>query len=619
MKIQYVQWFWGKNLSSENELDYQWIPFSNKLNDVIEKNHRDRNMQFEVKMCQNIYSFNLQGEYIINITAEKTTPIIIRRKMFEQEEQQANTFKCIPLQLLNDKEAYSTKFIKTTLKELLEYHSEAQLFTKQIILKKSLMERIKALQPLTCFADLKSQLYREFDSISHFLSDCSYCEINTILNNLNDGGELSQDILNLYDRVRFIDCNVVRYMNLRDKWLDKLTLFNVLLNAVIVLTEQDESNQASAFKICKIQNFDFLNKNFTGNVAFYGNNILPLFMNKKDNLKTCQNSNGITCEMEFILKNAQFKDLNGRLLLPDNSLFIMKKFLKRNGIYKITFQVSQVNLLKNESLKYNDKEQILLSGGLTNKKDFDTFCQLIKFNKKLNTLDVANNNLNDAKLLQLLKSLKHNNSLQNLYLTGNNLTQDGAKHLAEFIKHSKSLKKIDLAANLIGNTGMVYLSKNLIFNKVLQRLDLYFIDINENGFISLSDALKLNKTLKWLFIGENKIGLTGSNEFSEMLKVNNSLERLNLYNTGIGDKEIEHLATGFKSNTSLTAINLRSNKITDKGVEVLAVALSQSSSIREVFMANNKFTDIGAQLLLKVLEVNPDIFKIGVVNSVNGD
>jgi len=77
----------------------------------------------------------------------------------------------------------------------------------------------------------------------------------------------------------------------------------------------------------------------------------------------------------------------------------------------------------------------------------DELCGLLSKTKKLQGLDLENENLSNSSIEAICESLKKNKSLQTLVLTNNDLGAPAAKAIDDLLKLNKTLKTITLADN----------------------------------------------------------------------------------------------------------------------------------------------------------------------------
>ncbi|XP_060700498.1 leucine-rich repeat-containing protein 45 [Hemiscyllium ocellatum] len=134
-------------------------------------------------------------------------------------------------------------------------------------------------------------------------------------------------------------------------------------------------------------------------------------------------------------------------------------------------------------------------------------------NPTVQTLDMKGNNLRAAGAEALGKLLRHNKSLKNLILEWNALGmwEEGFCVFCEGLRANKCLKSLDLRNNQINHQGVGELAFALKHNDALQELDLRWNNVGLLGGRALLCALQQNKTLV-------RLELAGNNIPSDLLK-----------------------------------------------------------------------------------------------------
>ena len=212
-------------------------------------------------------------------------------------------------------------------------------------------------------------------------------------------------------------------------------------------------------------------------------------------------------------------------------------------------------------------------------------------------------------------------------LHDNNIGDLGCTEIQKFIvnsDHSKSNYKLDslnLAANDITDAGVKHLAEALTNNNCkINTLNLSFNhSITDAGVKHLAEALTNNNckinTLNLSF--NHSITDAGVKHLAEALANNNcKINTLNLSsNYSITDAGVKHLAEALTNNNcKINTLNLSSNySITDAGVKHLAEALTNNNcKIKTLDLSSNDITDAGVKYLAKALKHNN--FKLTFLN-----
>ena len=231
------------------------------------------------------------------------------------------------------------------------------------------------------------------------------------------------------------------------------------------------------------------------------------------------------------------------------------------------------------------------------------FCEILKVNKSLTTLDLSRNRIGAAGAESLSEALKVNTCLTTLDLRDNEIDSAGAESLSKALKVNTCLTTLNLGCNRIGATGAKSLSEALKVNTCLATLDLGWNRMGATGAESLSEALKLNTCLTTLDLGDNQIGSAGAEFLSEALKVNTCLTTLNLTWNRMGATCAESLSEALKVNTCLTTLDLGWNRMGAAGAKSLSGALKVNTRLAILDLCKNEICSTGSQSLSGAIEV----------------
>ncbi|XP_068711680.1 protein NLRC3-like [Montipora foliosa] len=232
------------------------------------------------------------------------------------------------------------------------------------------------------------------------------------------------------------------------------------------------------------------------------------------------------------------------------------------------------------------------------------FCEILKVNTCLTTLDLRNNEIGSAAAEFLSEALKVNTCLTTLHLRNNETGSAGAEFLSEALKVNTCLTTLDLEWNAIRSAGAESLFEALKVNTCLTTLNLSQNKIDAAGAEALSEALKVNTCLTTLNLSQNKIDAAGAESLSEALKVNTCLTTLNLRENKIDAAGAEALSEALKVNTCLTTLDLGNNLIDAAGAECLSEALKVNTCLTTLDLEWNGIRSAGAEALSEALKVN---------------
>lgn len=156
---------------------------------------------------------------------------------------------------------------------------------------------------------------------------------------------------------------------------------------------------------------------------------------------------------------------------------------------------------------------------------------LLKFNHKLQLLDLRNNHFQDDGLSHICKGFceKVNSSgLSTLVLWNNQISYQAMSALSCALSSVECLETLNLGHNSITNEGIHYLKEGLLKNKSLIRLGLQGTKVLCEGAVALAEYIADSSRLLRIDLRENDIRTAGLMALSLALKVNESLVRLEL-------------------------------------------------------------------------------------------
>ncbi len=165
---------------------------------------------------------------------------------------------------------------------------------------------------------------------------------------------------------------------------------------------------------------------------------------------------------------------------------------------------------------------------------FDSFyalSKLICINTSLEHLDLSSNNLTSNAIHIICTGMKYNMKLRTLILRNNNLyhkgRQNGAFAIGDMLRFNMSLRKLDLSKCNLRN-GVKYVLKSLKRNCTLRKLNISNNNIKDKVGKILEDALNKNKTLLSLKLKDNNIKKKCWNRFNKIASPNSRLKSLTM-------------------------------------------------------------------------------------------
>ena len=274
-----------------------------------------------------------------------------------------------------------------------------------------------------------------------------------------------------------------------------------------------------------------------------------------------------------------------------------------------------VNFMSSEGLKDARISALLISDSKITERGAITLAEMLKENRMLHHLDVANNSIGDGGATALAEVLKQNRTLQHLNVMANFIRDGGATALAEMLKENRTLQELIVGYNSIGDGGATALAEMLKENRTLQELHLRNSCIGCGGATALAEMLKVNRTLLQLDISHSSIGDGGATALAEMLKENWTLQKLNISSNSIGDGGATTLAEILKENWTLLKLNISRNSIGDGGATALAEMLKENWTLQKLNISDNSIGDGGATALAEILKENKIVRIKGVYST----
>ncbi|WAR57754.1 hypothetical protein PtB15_8B807 [Puccinia triticina] len=150
--------------------------------------------------------------------------------------------------------------------------------------------------------------------------------------------------------------------------------------------------------------------------------------------------------------------------------------------------------------------------------------------------------------------------LLTLDVKSNDLRSADVFYLAQVLKKNRTLKVLNLAENRIDPTGLVHLADALRYNTCLETLDLSrnpCCGPNLEGILALRTTCTINSSLKRIYLSQTELSSQGSIAIAEFLPEMKNLIHLDLTeNHGIDIAGVMALAVSAKMNTSIRCLDI---------------------------------------------------------------
>ncbi len=165
---------------------------------------------------------------------------------------------------------------------------------------------------------------------------------------------------------------------------------------------------------------------------------------------------------------------------------------------------SREELAQIEKLINSGAKEINLSNQKLNNEDIKQIAALIKNNKHIEKLYLANNSIGDEGLIALINALD-NDTVTFLDLNNNAITNRGGLAIATLLEKNKRLATLGLSQNLIGSEGINAIAKAVESNTTLKILTLAQNNFNDDSLASILGLVQKNQDLQLLFINTPKL------------------------------------------------------------------------------------------------------------------
>jgi Ran GTPase-activating protein (RanGAP) involved in mRNA processing and transport len=240
--------------------------------------------------------------------------------------------------------------------------------------------------------------------------------------------------------------------------------------------------------------------------------------------------------------------------------------------------------------------------------------EAMKKNARLKKLQLDNNRIDDAAMIELADAMCGHGGLQSLDLDYNYISDKGAAAIAKvLVQQETSMREIHLRYNRIGKAGAFVLAKALWRNKSLESLSLHGnTQIGAAGGAEFAKALAANTHLKGLSLFDCRILDAGAEQLARGLKRNHALKHLVLTMCGICDRGAIELATMLTKNQILQGLHLDDNFIGDPGAQSIAKSLEQNRTLIDLQLDDNQLSKEVYVYFADALESNETMEKLGL-------
>ena len=350
-------------------------------------------------------------------------------------------------------------------------------------------------------------------------------------------------------------------------------------------------------------------------------------------------SKAINQFMKAIQVNKSLQSVNvlHNSISDDGVVTISNCFKNNYRLQKFDFSCNKIEIINNDKLQTLDVSH----------SDFVAIGEYLKHDNALQNLIISHNKIN---ILNIAQALKFNMKLQMLDISHDGISDDGAVAISECLKYNCTLQELDISYNEISNVGIINIGKALQTNTALQILDLSYNKLSDDGVVTFCKYLKQNDTLHQLKVSYNnnnfylnskgtrehfnqlgnvgavlisaffcnnantniheldisscKITYDGTVAICEYLKNNDSLQKLDISYSEISNSGIINIVEALETDTTLQILDISHNDISDDGALAIGKYLKSINTLRQLNMSHNEVSDIGIIGIGKALETN---------------
>ncbi|XP_045172941.2 protein phosphatase 1 regulatory subunit 37-like [Mercenaria mercenaria] len=206
--------------------------------------------------------------------------------------------------------------------------------------------------------------------------------------------------------------------------------------------------------------------------------------------------------------------------------FLQRLHLQNAGLAGRALVILVAALKMNEILK-----ELFLGDNKFMPTDGVQIGNLLKYNHRLELLDLRNNHLQDVGVGHICDGLSEqclDTGLLTLVLWNNQITFQGMSAVNKALTSAEHLETLNLGHNPITNEGIHILKDGLLKSKGLLKLGLSGTKVSCEGAVALAEVIADNTRLVRLDLQENDIKTAGLMALSLALKVNESITRLDI-------------------------------------------------------------------------------------------
>ena len=276
-------------------------------------------------------------------------------------------------------------------------------------------------------------------------------------------------------------------------------------------------------------------------------------------------------------------------------------------------------------------QSLNLSDNNFNNADAERMAKVLIKNTTLQELDFSKNSISTKGATSISESLEYNITLQHLKISWKSyfintdystislsqkyIKDSDARIVASILCSNKTVFKLDLSQNKVSDYGAEGLGKCIKTNKSLIEINLSRNIISNIGLSKIAVGLQDNQTLQKLDISHNNLFRKGPLAIGECLKVNNTLKELNISSNKISNNEMISICEALQMNiTTLRILNVSHNNLSDIGT-VIGDCLIKNNSLQELNLSYNMISDDEVVSIGEALQANTTLQTLDISNN----
>ena len=360
---------------------------------------------------------------------------------------------------------------------------------------------------------------------------------------------------------------------------------------------------------------------FLGNILYNGERIARLNLSKNNlgdigaellvnSIKNSNSlislnisSNGITCKGG----EAVFKRMIHQQSLLDFNISTLEGSKNRNRLTSLGIKDIFLYLKNNFLIEF-----LNISGNSLKNEGFILLCKGLNENQSLNSLKIAQNEIEEKGIIQGLKYIKIIiPKLSVLDISKNKIMDQGLIILTDQLKFFPNLFSLNISFCSFEFKGFEYLMKNLQYSRKVEILNVSGNRLKSKSFDTLKSYFS--------FIGLRTLNMSkcylcdeSAYELGLCIEQNVTIKKLNISENEITDYGFKSFSTLFYKNYIMEYFDCSSNFITDSGVKDLIKSLEVNTTLKSINLYDNQLHNEIGNLIVEVLETNKTLVFINL-------